>query len=346
MQLWQKQIILLQRTTTTLGNTVNFLAQQDSIISEVLIGITGIISTAAATANPEGLTSIIQNVRITGSLNVGGNVNPINNVRGPQLAELAQFIRANTSFSYGSLTSTGAFGCYVPCTFEHARLGAPLQRFMSCLPANQMGNLNFNVTVSNQNQMDTNGTPTLAFSNITISVYQLQFFVGTIDPNFQYLISTVDQQLQSNPQTGTGQQQQFPNGAAYLNILIRSLSDTTTATRTCVTKQADGVSGPIDVSSTTFGIVLLDSNNIPKSQTDYETLREDNANNISGGATALIAGNACFQFNQSLSRIWRPTPGPSIVPMNIGYNISGTTNATVEFIFQRLFDPNNVLALA
>lgn len=341
MQPWQTQVIQLQRLPAQVGTTLNFLCQQDSVISELLIDVEGVIGTAAATANPEGLAAILQNVRVTGSLNQGGNINPINNIRGPSLTEMAQFIRANVSYSFGALGSTGAFGVMVPCTFLHWRFPDPY-RTMSCLPANAMGSLNLSVTIANTNQIDVNATPALVFTSIAVQVQQNQYFANSIPKSYAFLVSTIDMQVQANPQGGTGQQQQFPNGAAYLNILIRSMLSTSATVRACTAKQADGSTGPIDVSTTTFGLSLLDTNNVPKRQMNWYELRKDNFDHITD---ALVPGNACFQFNRGIADIWRPTPGPNIIPLNIGYDLTGTTRPQIEFVYQRLFDPTNALAL-
>lgn len=341
MQLWQKQVIQLQKSPAVFGQTLNFQAQQDSFIGEFLIQVEGSIGTAAATANPEGLASLIQNVRVTGALNAGGNVNPINNIRGPQLTEFAQFIRVNVSYSFGSLGSTGAFGLSIPCTFEHVRMAGRL-RYMSVLPANQMGQLSVAVSMANQNQCDTNATPTLVLSGVYVTVQQNQYFANTLDPKYVYYYSSMDQVQQTNISGGTWQQQ-FPNGAAYLGILIRSMTSTTATIRACTAKQADGVAGPIDTSTTATGLQLLDANNVPKEQLDWYQGRKANLDQITD---SLVAGNFCFQFNRGITDVWRPIPGNNYIPLNLGLSTSGTTNPLIEYIYLRLFDPTNSLNLA
>jgi len=312
--------------------------------------VEGTISTAAATANPEGLPAILQQVRVTGTLSDGTPVSPINNIRGPQLAELAQFIRSNVSWSWGSLGSTGTFGAYVPCTFENWRMngtvmvnGNPVYlRWMSCLPAGTMGALTISIQLANQNQLDTNAAPTLAFSTISIGIQQNQFFKSSVPALFTYFPNSVDQIVNSAVSAGTGQNILFPNGTAYLNILLRSMTSTNATTRACVTKQADGTVGPIDLSYTSLGLTLADSNNVPKAQLGWEQIRKDNLDHITD---SLVAGNACFQFNNGLQSVWRPSPGSNTIPLTVPYNTTGTSNPLVEFIYQRLWDPNNALQL-
>jgi hypothetical protein len=350
MLAYQRQIIQLQRQTATLGSTVNVLAQLDSIVSEFVILVEGTIGTAAATANPEGLAAILQQVRITGTLSDGTPVSPINNIRGPQLNEIAQFIKTNVSWSWGALTSTGAFGAYVPCTFENWRMNETVvvngtgvtTRFMSCLPAGTMGALSLSITLANQNQLDTNAAPTLAFTTISIGVQQNQFFKASIPAQFTYFPNSIDQQVQANPQAGTGQQQLFPNGTGYLLFLIRSMTTTTTATRTCTAKQADGTNGPVDATFTSLGLSLQDSNNVPKYQEGWENIRKENLDHITD---SIVAGNACLQFNRGLQSVWRPSPGSNTIPLSVPYQLTGTTNPLVEYIFMRLWDPNNLLGL-
>lgn len=343
MQLWQKQVIQLQTTPAVLGQTLNFQCQQDSYIGELLISLQGVIGTAAATANPEGLAALVSSVRVTGALNAGGNVNPINNIRGPQLNEMAQFIRANVSYSFGSLSSTGAFGVEIPCTFEHVRMAGFL-RYMSVLPANAMGQLSIAVAIANQTGLDTNATPTFALTSLNVTVQQNQYFANTLDPKYVYYYTAMDQ-VQLTLVTAGTYQQQFPNGAAYLAILLRSMATTSATYRTCITKQADGGAGPIDTGISQQGknLQLLDANNVPKEQLDYYELRKANLDQITD---SLVPGNACFQFNRGITDIWRPIPGNNYIPLNLQLSTSGTTLPLIEFVYLRLFDPSNSLSLA
>lgn len=337
---WQKQVIQLQRQSAALGTTVNVLGQLDSWVGEYIIAIEGNVTTVAATANPEGLPALLQQMRITGTLANGTPISPVNNIRGPQLAEIAQFIKANVTYSYGSLGSTGNFGTYIPCTFEHPRLGDSL-RYISCLPAGTMGALNLSIQFANQNQVDTNTTPTFA-ATFSVGVQQNQYYASSIPAGSPYYLSTLDQVVQANPQSGSGQQQLFPNGSAYLNFLVRSMSNTNSTTRACVAKQTDAGQVPIDASTSSVGFNLQDANNVPKIQTYWGDLRKDNLDAITD---SLVTGNVCFQFNRGPNAIWRPAPGSNQIPLVIPYNITGTTNPLVEFVYQRLFDPANTLQL-
>jgi hypothetical protein len=333
-QPWQKQVIQLSRLAGAFGQQLNFLCTQDSYIEELLIGVEGTIGTAAATAAIEGLSAIIQNVRVTGTLSsTGQNLNPINNVRGPQLLELAQFIRANVSYSFGALGTAAAFGIYVPSTFSYFRMGGALT-YMSVLPANSMGSVSVNITVANQNQLDTNATPTLAFTTLSVFVQQNQFMATSLPAagKWQYIPNTVDQLVRTNITT-TVFQEQFPNGAAYLNILVRSFTTTVAATGVATARQTDGTAGPIDTSTTSAGLTLLDVNLKPKKAVDWYSLRKENLDNITD---SLVAGNGCFQFNRGIQDVWMPTIGPNYIPLQVGY--VATTNSKVEYVYQRLYD--------
>lgn len=342
MQPYQRQSIQLQRLTMLLGDTQNFQAQLDSLISEFVVGVQATVSVIAATPNAEGVNAIVQQIQVNGALN-GGSISPINSIRGPQLAEMAQFIRTNVSYSYGSLGSTGAIGVFIPCTFEKFRMEYPL-RTMSCLPSDNMGSLNVRVTLSTQAQLDTNAAPTMAFSNITVFVQQNQFFKGTIPSDWAFFYTSMDQIVQNNLVANTQFQTLLPNGAAYELILIRSMTATNPTTRAAVTKQVDGSgNGPINALTTSNGILLLDANNVPKRAVYYNTIRKDNLDNITD---ALVNGNACFQFNRGLWDIWRPQLGNNTIPLNIDVNLTGTTSPAFEVVHQRLFDPKNSLALA
>jgi hypothetical protein len=174
-------------------------------------------------------------------------------------------------------------------------------------------------------------------------VQQNQYFANTLDPKYVYYYSSMDQVQQTAPAAGIWQQQ-FPNGAAYLAILLRSMTSTSAAARACITKQADGAAaGPIDTTVSSLGLSLLDANNVPKEQLDYYQLRKANLDQITD---ALVNGNVCFQFNRGLSDIWRPIPGNNYVPLNIGLTLTGTTLPLIEYVYLRLFDPTNALNLA
>ena len=339
MQAWQRQIIQLGRQSAALGQTLNFLAQLDSWVSEFIIFGEGVIGTAAATANPEGLSALLQQVRITGTLPSGNPISPINNLRGPQLNEIAQFIRSNVSFSYGSLGSTGNFGFYIPCTFEQPRMGS--LAFIGCIPAGTMGSLSINVSIALQSGVDTNGSATFALTSMQLGVEQRQFYPATVPQNSPYYLITLDQVVNANPQGGT-QQQLFPNGSAYMLILIRSMASTAANTRTCITKQTDAGQVPVDASPTAVGLNLQDAANLPKTQSYWGDMRKANLDQITD---ALVAGNICFQFNRGISDVWRPGGSSQQIPLNYTVNTTGTTLPLIEFVYQRLFDPANTLQL-
>jgi hypothetical protein len=350
---WQEISLQLQRQNTTLGSTVNIQGiLQDSYTSEFIIGVEGTISTAAATAAVEGLPAILQKVNINGPLSGYAPLTPINGLSGPMLAEAAQFIRSNVSYSFGALGSTGKFGVYIPCTFTFPRLPAPWSR-MSVLPTNLMGAVNFNVLVASQAQIDTNATPTIAFSTLTIFVQQNEYKSSTIPPlsplvpaanvpsgSQQFVPSSLNYTQNSSIQTSNQTQQQFPNGT-YTMLLLRSFS--TTSSGVATVRQSDtAAGGPIDVSVTTSGLILQDVNQTPKIAANWYTLRKDNLDNITD---SLMTGNACFQFNHGVSRIFQPVIGPNQIPLNYGTTTAGTTNPRIDFVYQQIFDPMNWLGL-
>lgn len=351
---WDNIFLQLQRLNGVFGQQLAFQAIQDSIVSEFIIGVEGVIGTAAATATVEGLPSIISKVQVGGTLTGYQPLTPINGMSGPMLAECAQFIRSNVSYSFGSLGSTGAFGVYIPCTFLHPRLPG-MWRYMSCLPAKWMGNLTVNVTIGTQAQMDTNASPTLAFTSLSVVIQQNEYKVSsipsTLSPlvpagsvpsgSFQFVPTTLNYVQNLNPQAGQQQQQLFPNGT-YMLFLIRSFTGTTTATRTPTARQTDGTAGPIDTSISTIGLVLQDVNQSPKQAVDWYTMRFENLNNITD---SLVAGNGAMQFNRGLSDIFQPLIGPNQVPLNYPVVLTGTTNPRIDFCYMQLFDAMNWLQL-
>lgn len=353
MKSWQAIALQLQRQNASFGNQLNFLAIQDSYVSEFIIGIEGTISTAAATAAVEGLSSLVSKVSVSGPLTGYQPLTPINNLSGPMLVEAAQFIRGNVSFGYGSLGSTGNIGEYIPTTFLHPRLPAPW-RYMSCLPANLMGSCTINVTMAAQNQCDTNATPTLAFSNLTCFIQQNEYKSNSIpalsplvpaaqvvNGAFQFIPTTLNYYSQLNPQAGQQNQQLFPNGT-YMMFLLRSFASTSSTTRTPLTRQTDAGQVPIDGSITSAGLVLQDVNQSPKSAVTWGTLRKDNLDHVTD---SLVPGNVCFQFNRGISDIYQPIVGPNQIPLNYPIVLTGTTLPRVDFVYMQLFDSMNWLGL-
>lgn len=353
MKAWQEISLQLQRQSTTLGAVVNIQGVlQDSYTSEFIIAVEGTVSTAAATACAEGLPAILQKVNINGPLAGYAPLTPINGLSGPMLTEVGQFIRRNLSYSFGALGSTGNFGIYIPCTFVQPRLAYPWS-LMSILPTNLMGAVNFNVQIATQGQLDTNSTPTLAFSTLTIYVQQNEYKASTIPAlsplvpaaqvpsgSFQFIPSSLNYVQNLNIQTSNQSQQLFPNGT-FLLILIRAFSATSNGVPT--TRQADGSSGgPIDESVTTSGLILQDVNQSPKYATTWYTIRKKNKDNV---VDSLVTGNGCFEMNNGVSNIFQPIIGPNQIPLNYGSTTASTTNPRLDFVYQQIFDTQNWLGL-
>ena len=352
MKAWQEISLQLQRQNAALGQTVNVVVTQDSYVSEFIIGVEGVIGTAAATAVVTGLPAILNKVSINGPLTGYAPLTPINNLSGDMLSEVAQFIRTNVSYSYGSLGTTGKFGVYVPCTFYHPRLSGAWH-YMSCLPANLMGAVNFNIQLATQAQLDTNATPTLVFSSLSIYVQQNEYKSSSIPamsplvpaaqvPNgsFQFIPTSLNYLSQQNVQASAQFQQLFPNGTMML-ILVRSFPTTTGGTPTS-RQDVGAATGPLDTSITSTGMILQDVNQSPKSAVTFQTLRKDNLDHITDN---LVQGNGCFQFNNGVSRIFQPIPGPNQIPLNYATTLASTTNPRIDFVYMQLFDTMNWLGL-
>jgi hypothetical protein len=350
---WQDIALQLQRQTITFGNTINIQGVlQDSYTSEFIIGVEGTISTAAATACIEGLPAILQKVNISGPLSGYAPLTPVNGLSGPMLMDISQFIRRSVSYSFGSLGSTGKFGVYIPCTFINPRMRYPWSH-MGILPTSLMGAVNFNILVASQAQLDTNGTPTLAFSTLTLYVQQNEYKASTVPlmsplvpaanvpkGSFQFIPTSLNYVQNSSVQTSAQTQQQFPNGT-YLLLLVRSFS--TTASGVATVRQADtAATGPIDTSVTTSGLILQDVNQAPKTAATYYTIRKDNLDNI---FDSLVTGNCCFQYNNGVDKIFQPIVGPNQIPLNYGTTTTGTTSPRIDFVYQQLFDTQNWLGL-
>ena len=358
MLAWQELALQLARATVSLGQTNNVTGVlQDSYTSEFIIGVEGTISTGAATAAIEGLPALIQKVTISGPMSGSQYqpLQPINGLSGPMLTEMAQFIRSNVSYSFGSLGSTGKFGVYIPCTFLHPRLPYPWN-LMSILPTKNMGSVNFNITMATQAQVDTNNSPTFATSALTIFVQQNEYKANSIPamaplaplstlPNngqglFLFIPSTTNYYQNLTVQASQQSQQLIPNTTLTL-LLMRSFSTTVNGIPTV--RQSDtAAGGPIDVSTTAQAITLQDVTQAPRISVDWYTLRKDNLDHITD---SLVTGNACFQFNRALSKIFQPVPGPNQIPVNYPTTLTGTTAPRIDFVTQQITDAQNWLSL-
>jgi hypothetical protein len=351
-KLWQPIDLQLQRQNVTLGQTVNIQVTQDSITSEFLIMLEGVITTAAATAAIEGLPSLVNKVNISGPLSGYAPLTPVNGLSGPMLVEIGQFIRKTYSYSWGALGSTGKFGVSIPCTFINPRVRPPLA-LASCLPTNLMGAVNFTIQMATQTQVDTNAAPTFATSSLSLYVQQNEYKASSIPlmsplvpigqvttGSWQFIPSSLNYAQNTSIQTTAQAQQLFPNGT-YLLLLIRSFTATSGGVATV--RQSDTAAvGPLDTSITTQGLILQDVNQSPKIAATFYTLRKDNLDAIED---SLITGNACFRFNDGLNNIFQPIPGPNQIPLNYSTTTTGTTNPRIDFVYQQIFDSMNWLGL-
>lgn len=348
MKSWQPIALQLARQNTTLGSTINITGvTQDSITSEFIIMCEGVIGTSAATAAIEGLSSIVQKVNISGPLQGYAPLTPINGLTGPMLSEVAQFIRHNVSYSWGALGSTGKFGVAIPCTFVNPRMPWPLSH-SCCLPTKDMGSVNFNVQIASQAQLDTNATPTIAFTSLSVYVQQNEYKPGTTFPRAQlgtaptntslwYFVPSSWNYFQNlNIQASAGNQQLFPNNAMLL-LLVRSFSTTSNGVATA--RQSDTVAGgPIDISITSPGLILQDVAQAPKLAVTWNSLRGQNLNQI---FDSLVTGNACFQMNQGANAVFQPQVGPNQLPLIYPTVTTGTTTPRLDFVYQNIIDPSN-----
>lgn len=354
MKMWQDIALQLQRQNTTLGSTLSVTGVlADSYTSEFIIAVEGVVGTAAATAAVEGLPAIIQKVNISGPLAGYAPLTPVNGLSGPMLSEAAQFIRRNISYSFGALGSTGKFGIYIPCTFINPRMQYPFSH-MSVLPTNLMGSVNFSILIASQAQLDTNGSPTLVFTSLSVYVQQNEYKSSTIPPmsplvaaasvpanSFQFIPSSLNYVQNQNVQTSNQTQQLLPNGT-FTFILIRAFTTCATSGVATLRQTDTGTAGPIDTSLTTSGVILQDVNQSPKTSITFYSGRKDNLDNI---YDSLVNGNLCLQYNNGVSKIFQPIQGPNQIPINYGTTTSGTTNPRVDFVYQQIFDVMNWLGL-
>lgn len=336
------------------GQTLSFDLDRSGLIHGLDITIEGDIGTAAATASVGGLFDIIQNVRLAFTLTNGGSFTPINGLTGSDLAELSQFKRGIFPRVVGSLGATGQFRITIPidmvqygwsgqlASTSSAQVGNVYPRFACSLPAYACSTATLSFSVATQNQLDSNGTPTLVVANVNAFVTQRQVPKTLVPTNMYYAQNQLDITEFTNLTTGTNNQYNLAAGGYLTLALIRSFSATNV-------KQADGTVSPFtsNIAATaapTQLLQMLDTQRVPKVDGSFQLLRDWNYEAI---VDTLITGNACFQYNRSQNQAFNTSGlvASSTNQIPIIANITAAANSKIRVVTERVFDPQGYLQI-
>lgn len=331
-----RQIIPLTKQSFTLGGSaLTFLIPRESLIDRLDLFFEGNFTTAAATAAIEGLSAIAKSVTLSGSM-AGGRIEPISGIAGPALFEFAQIHQGSLPHTYGALTPSGRFRVTIPLLFRNFGFSSQARNLLTALPAWQMSELTLSVTPAAQADLDTNATPTLVLASGKVGVDVKQYFRETVPNDIVTIRSTVERTLDNNPATESAHEVKLPSGGDYDAILLRAFSAAN------VKMANTGTTGPITQPD---GVIrLYELSRTTKFETDYAKLRADN---LAITLDTLVDGNAALVFGRyGEDQIFQTGAiGQALNNVVLQYDSTNVTGGKVDFIYRRLFDPNNYLGI-
>lgn len=338
MQNFIRQILQRETQTLTLaGSTLSWDLQRSSIIKCIWLELECVIGTVAATPTVEGIFNLIKSVTLQGTLD-GQNYTPINNLTGKDLYDMYQAQTGNLPLVIGSgLGSTGYNRIRVPLCFDQKRWGA--LRYVTALRARDCSDLNLQITPANQADVDVNGTPTLVLTSCNITVFQDQFDVYSIPAKYPTLKMLNSFKEYTNIASQSQAEHQLPAGGLYSFIVLKSYASVNAKQSPATTPASAAPILTIQGSS----INLYDLNQQVKQKITFPTLIEDNIDDV---VDTLVTGNAMFLFNRGTNDLFYTgaiEKAESYV--NIRLDLVAATGSKVRYVYQRIFDPNDMLSL-
>jgi hypothetical protein len=331
-----RQIIPIGKQSATLGGAaVSFQIPRESLIDKMVLYAEGVFSAAAATAAAEGLAKLVKSVSLSGSL-AGGRIEPIAGLDGPELSEFSQIHCRSLAPTIGALTSAAAFRVEIPLHFRNYGFSSEAKNLLTALPAWQMSDLTMNVTPASQADCDVHATPTLAASALKFGVEVHQYFRETVPDNIVTIRSTLERSLDNNPATESPHEVKLPSGGDYDSILLRAFAGANT-------RQTDaGTTGPI--TNPDGYIRLFELSRTTKFDTNYHGLRSENLRRL---LDSLVTGNAAFLFGlDGEAQLFQTGAiGQALNNVLIQYQSTNISGGKVDFVYRRIFDPNNYLGI-
>lgn len=201
------QVNVSPSQTVTVGNTLQFPIKRDFAMEGFMLKIVAVTSAAAATIAPEGIFSLVQRLRLV--VNDGGSSRNVLNADGMSVVQ--RHLQYGGNLDTATLSAySAAFGGTTTYTIRIPHFIPPLSiedpirsAFLLNLPRFNADPV-LEVQFGTQAQMDTNATPTLAFSSITVSLVTFKRFVRTdawrfIDTDFLTSDVSFTQNLAQQP---------------------------------------------------------------------------------------------------------------------------------------------------
>jgi hypothetical protein len=317
------------------GGPYVFDVPRETVIERIHLFVEGVFSGAAATASVEGLAALAQSVTLRGSMAGEPSVQPINGLSGPDLFQAAQFHRGSIPHVVGSLGSAAKFRVTIPLYFQHPFFTFP-QNLMAALPAYKMSDLTLTVNGATQAQLDSNATPTLAITSAVIGIEVFGFYRNTIPEGLPFLRSEWGQLQDDTITTSATREVKLPAGGDYTMLLVRSFYDGNT-------KQAETASAPF-TQPPGVPLSIFDIAGFPKLTSSFLAAR---AENLALCLDSLVAGNMAFVWNRGQDQVFQTGQiGMSLNNIKFQYDATANSGAKVRFVWNRLFDPTNLLGIA
>lgn len=327
-----RQQIPVAAQTLALGSTFNFAIPRESLIEGLQLFLEGTVGTVSTTVPVEGLAALVKSVSIRGSIGGGPAVEICNGVPGADLYEIAQFQKGSLPLVVGGLGATGAFRLNLPIWFREWFFTSEIKNLMTAIPAYAMSDLTLSVTIASQAEA---GAALVLSGSPRIGVVVNQFYRDSIPQGLPFIRSTYEGFTDTAIATATDREIKLPSGGLYSILMARSYSAANT-------KQADTGTAPI-TANPAGSIRLYDLSRFTKAESNFLSLRQDNAEIT---LDTLVTGNAAFVFNRGESNLFQTGQlGRALNNVTLVYNSTAASGAQVRFVYRRILDDANALAI-
>lgn len=223
LPLFYRQVVPVSSQTFALaGSPIVFNLPRESVIDQINVYVEGSFGVGAATAAVEGLSKLVQSITVRGSIQNAPQLEPVSGLSGPDMFELAQFIRGMLPATVGSLGSAAKFRVSIPIYFRDFFMSSEAKNLLAALPAFRMSELTCTITPATQAQVDTNAAPTLTVVGGICGLEIFQFYRNTVPDNVQFYRATYEATTDSGISTATDREIKLPSGGDYSLILARA----------------------------------------------------------------------------------------------------------------------------
>jgi hypothetical protein len=337
---YNRQVLPVAAQAPTVGgNAMVFQLPRESLIDQINIEVDVLNNGAIATLHPDGLSQFIKSVTLSGSL-AGGRYEPIVSIKGSDLFFMAQMHRGTLPFvTSGTPGAATRWRVTIPLYFREFFFSTLIKNLMSAIPAWKMSELTLTITPGSQADVDINAAPTFTITSALVTPIVYQYHRDTIPNDMQFIRGTYETQTDDNPPTTASREVRLPAGGDYTFLGMRARSGAAAAQ---IAQTDVGTTGPFTYPSGNLRLFEL-SRNI-KYEGDFHKLRTWNLEHILDG---LVTGNAFIPFNRfGESEIFQTGAiGSALNNVTVNYNATNVASGFVQFMYRRLFDPDNLLGI-